>query len=485
MPFRTLIVLSEPTIGRLLGPGGLAELEGPETYYVASERLAQDSSWEQLGRLQCYLGELVGRDAKHYYAAADRATWAHGRRRVFNFRVTLRLVPAPLKRRALLEGLPGVYRYAIRRHARHMAPNPAAHALLRRLRPDVVIASAYAMSGRYAALDLVAAARELGIPSLFVQTNWDYLTGSCFPVLPDYLAAWGPQSIQEAVNIHGFDRDHVFAVGSPHFQRYFDLAPSTAQSPFPFKYALFAGTWSPFDERAPIEAIDRTIERLGLGLKLVYRPYPGRAPRKRGDFVDERALKHVVIDPDRRDEYLAAFDAGDQTARVKGAFHKLEYLPALLANAEFIVCPMTTVMLEAALFDKRVVVPAYNDGINQDQPFDELVAMDHIKGIRDIEHFALAQSPEEVSEQFERAARSPSLPPGSLRDHPVIRRWLYYDTRPYAQRLREVVELIVERHAGTSSIETARRRRGRRAAPATPPRRSEQPRASAARGSSR
>src|SRR5205814_10096743 len=84
------------------------------------------------------------------------------------------------------------------------------HELMRELRPDVVIAPSGGID--HFVTDAIRGARDLGIPSVVIAHNWDNLSSKgAFPVKPDHLAVWGPQSVEHAVRIHGFDPASVHA----------------------------------------------------------------------------------------------------------------------------------------------------------------------------------------------------------------------------------------------------------------------------------
>jgi hypothetical protein len=294
--------------------------------------------------------------------------------------------------------------------------------------------------------DALRSARELGIRSLVLVYNWDNLSSKgAFAVKPDFLAVWGEQSVEHAVRIHGFQRERVRILGVPTFDSYFHHQPGTTESPFPFKYALFAGCYAPFDEAAALERLDQTIDEHGLGLKIVYRPHPHRRPRKRPDRVDERRLRNVVLDPQVRDLYEASFNEyGRRAPRSKPRYPALDYYPALLENAEFTICPLSTMIVESAIFERRVMVIAYDDGIHPDSPA-VVVNYDHFEGIERVEGFELCRTADELTESFVRVARDPHPPERPLRQQ--LRWWLHHDSATYAERLANLVDELAVRAA--------------------------------------
>jgi hypothetical protein len=55
----------------------------------------------------------------------------------------------------------------------------------------------------------------------------------------------------------------------------------------------------------------------------------------------------------------------------------------------------------------------------------------------------VTRSEAELIAGFEELAALPPATPGSVRDDPVIRWWLHWDERSYAERLAETIERIV------------------------------------------
>jgi hypothetical protein len=375
------------------------------------------------------------------YRGLEETLIAARHRRARALRDKLALLPPAARRRAKLTGLPLVNRLEERRVLNRMGPSDAFDTLIARLKPDLVVGiwSRWANPGVF---DSFRAARKHGIKSMLINANWDglCLTGG-FPVMPDYLGVWGEQTLEHAVDILDFPPERTFKLGSPGFQQYFDFPPEGVPSPFPFRYALYIGTHAQYEECVPIERLNRLIDERGLDLKLVYRPYAGRYERNRPDFVDESKLEHVIIDPDVRDQYLQEFGIVEETQRPP--YPTITYHPALLSNAEFVVCSLSTMIVEAGLLDKRVVIPSYNDSVGSHYPVTLLARCEIFDGMEDIHGFTVARSEDELAAAFERYTGLPPVPPGTIRNDPVMRWWLHWDERTFAERLAAAIEEIV------------------------------------------
>ena len=435
-------MITESRLGAFVGLGAFAALERDELF-VVTPPLKHPRSRALVDSLPGYLGEIdIPREVVEAYRRLEQTLIAARHRRAYALRFSLDALPAAERRRAKLTGLPLVHRIEERRVLKGIAPADALATLVDRLKPDLV-AGVFSYWANAIVFDALAVARERGVPSLLVNSNWD---GICcvggFPVWPDYLGVWGEQTIEHAADIHGFPRERAIKLGAAGFQQYFDIDPAGVPSPFPFRYVLFPGTHARWDERAPLARLNRLISERGLDLKIVYRPYPGRYTRDRSDYVDENELEHVIIDPDVRDQYLHDFGLGPAPPPAP-PFPTLTYFPALLSNAEFVVCPMSTMVVESALLDRRVIVPTYDDGIHTQLPLTEVSRFEIFDRMDEVEHFRVVRSEDQLAAAFDELTRMPPPAPGAVRDDPVVRWWLHWDERTYAERLAAAVEEIV------------------------------------------
>jgi len=435
---RKLIVIAlDQYVRNMVAAGAFADIEDEDTYYIAGK--LDDTS--ELERRPGYLGVIDGTtERRNTHRELRKILLASYRFRSRTQRIKLRFVP-PVERTLLkLKSLPGIRHLITRRYMRRLGVLPKLHELLKELRPDVVIAPSGGTDPLV--LDAFRSARELGITTLLIPFNWDNLSSkSAYPILPDYLGVVGPQSVEYAQRIHRVPRESVSILGAPYIDAYFHHEANSTQSPFPFRYVLFAGCYMPFDERTSLELLDQEIEKQGLDLKIVYRPHPQRRRRRVPDRVDESRLSHVVIDPQVRDQYLRSFEP--EAAKETPPMPALDYYPALLEHAEFVICPLSTMVLESAIFERQVIVIAYHDGIHKDSP-GVIVDYDHFQGMDRIDGLHMCHEMDDLLPLFQRLAADPALPDGvSMRAQ--VHPWIYHDERPYRARLAELVATVAER----------------------------------------
>jgi hypothetical protein len=481
---RKLILITRALYQRdFVAAGAFDALDDDETYYLSSfedEADAFTTTWRppqspraptaaagggtpaslQGGATdprECYPNDLGALDFPLWrmdaYREVRELLLASYRFRSRTARVKLNRLSRPERWRRKLAAAPGVRQWKVRRHLRRTGLLPELYELLRKLRPDVVIAPWSGTDVRI--FDAIRSARALGIPTLALMYNWDNLSSkAAFVVEPDYLGVVGEQSAQHAWQIHRIPPERVRVLGSPYIDNHFRHVPNSTESPFPFPYVLFAGCYEKFDELTAIEQLEQTIEANGLDVKVVYLPHPRRRRRKRPDFVDERRFEHVVIEPRVRERYLDVWerDGDGQPRQVTKTMTKrslpLDYYPALLENAEFVICPLSTMMLEAAIFGRRVLVIAYHDGIHAQSPAGAIKYL-HFEGVDRVDNFEVCRDGRQLGPLFTKLARDDRPPRRLPKDQ--MDYWVYHDERPFTERLAAFVEEIGRWHGAPES----------------------------------
>ena len=405
--------------------GALAELAGEhELVWLGSDTLAAiDDVRSQRG----YHG-TVRNDPRRVdlYDRFRHLRMAVNRRRSSSMAIRVRDMRRRDRWLALALALPGVRSVKEAFDMRRLGPNDELRGVLRDIDPDLVVAPTAGTDALV--LDLVREARNLGIPSLVLVNGWDNVSSKmAFPCLPDFIAVWGPQSAEHAVRIHGFEPSRVFPIGVPTFQGYFEFDRTRTPTPYPFEYVLFAGCAVAFDERSALKELDDALTAAEIDdVRIVYRPHPWRHPRLRDDFVREADFRHVVIDAQVRDAYQAA--AGEYVGTDE-FLPALDYYPGLVGHARLVVCPLSTMVVEAALLDRPVLLLAYDDEVHPLPP-SVIARFAHFEGVDAVDGFRRADRLEDLGPQLLGMLRAPA--DGAIRDR--IRRWLTFDERTYSER---------------------------------------------------
>lgn len=241
-----------------------------------------------------------------------------------------------------------------------LPPRRAAPRLIREVDPDLFFYPTLIHEG--AEVELLKAARALGIPSVAFPASWDTLTSKgCFLVPPDYLLVWGEQSVRHAVERHDFPRDRVFATGAPQLDVYAPRRPAESREAFlsrrgidPAKRViLFAGTTISYWEDEPLQlrALSETVASGELKDCVIwYRPHPRRAYR---DVVPLRDLPGVYVDDQvihQKTEGAASYSTRPED---------LLHYRSLMEASEGLITAFSTMIIEAAMMGKPSLVVGF------------------------------------------------------------------------------------------------------------------------------
>ncbi|KPQ16044.1 MAG: hypothetical protein HLUCCO18_09585 [Rhodobacteraceae bacterium HLUCCO18] len=296
--------------------------------------------------------------------------------------------------------------------------------------PDLVVmpSSAFNPEGN----DVIRQSERMGRPTLFLIDNWDNLSSKSVMLLrPDHLGVWGEQSAEHAMRIQDFAPSEVTLLGTPRFDRYFELRGTDLAPPFDFPYILFLGTSLAFDEASALEHLEGVLNRHPErfeGLRIVYRPHPWRESR---DTIAGRGLTRVTVDPQVAEQYLG---------KPRGlAFQPdLDYYPGLLKNAEIVLGGLTSMLIEATIFGKDYVALTYDDGINITNQRTVLERSEHFRGLERIPSVAFCKTREDV--EWLLLAAWDNRGARKLSEIDAGRRFILHDDeRPYAERLADLI----------------------------------------------
>ena len=297
--------------------------------------------------------------------------------------------------------------------------------------PDLIIMPSNAYNPE--CLDVVRAAEKVGAKTLFLIDNWDNLSSkSVFYHRPDFLAVWGEQSRAHAVNIHGFRKEQVSIIGTPRFDIY---QGEGGDRPFPFHYALFTGCFLHFDEVECLELLEAEMVRAGdfyKDLRIVYRPHPWREKR----FNEKRILdmKRVVVDPQLKTSVLSGrVDTGFQP--------QLGYYPRLIKHAEFIMGPLTTMLIEGAICGRNILAIAYHDG-SFTSPWMAYQHYEHFIGLADIRGIKICTDRSSLATQFRQTFETCDQRLDVM-DNQLSDIIAHGQAKPYSERLLSVVRSVL------------------------------------------
>jgi hypothetical protein len=439
---RPLVVIGDDLYVRSFVRSGAFRHLGSETAYIASSHLANLAELEQLEGFVQQIDDPPERMDTYGWIRAILMTAYRARSRTMRIKVSQ--IEPRMRRRLKLYALPGIRQHLLRRNLRRLGPNRQLEAVIARLEPDILISPTNGADAL--TLDSLAAARRAGIPSLALINGWDNLASKAtFVTPPDFIGVWGRQSVEHAERIHRIPPHRALAVGVPTFEGHFSFDADATPSPYPFPYALFAGSALPFDELSALRILDQTLSETDGPLKIVYRPHPWRQPRSGPDRFVEGEFDRVVLDEQVRDVYASASDRRS-TIEPREFLPELAYYPSLIGHARLVVTPLSTMLVEAAILNRPVLAIAYDDGVHEVPP-SKVFEFDHFDGIEAVVGIELCRSRDALGPLFAQMLGAGT--PHGMREQ--IKPFLYFDERPYAERLAALVKEIVAGSATSSA----------------------------------
>ena len=375
------------------------------------------------------------------------------RRRSRTFDIKVR-TGAPFGRYGLIERLrsePMIYdRFVLPGLLEELGNNDSLEAVIAQESPRLIL---FPITGvESTGYELIKLSRRYDFRTLFLINGWDNLSSkTVFGALPDYMGLWGPQALNDAERIHGLSRERGVLLGCARYEPYFgDRA--TSESPFPFRYALFAGATTACDELTPLRLLDEELTRSGVeDLRVVYRPHPWRESRVCDDLFEAKNFKHTILDPQLQDAYYSNKRSKQESVSSK-TMPSLGYYPKLLNHASLVISPMSSMTLEAALFNVPTIILAHDDGIHK-IPGSLQAQYQHFDGGREVIgwHFVddLGRLPSTLMKVYELTRQDT---PSKRHFAPSLARsmepYILMDERSYAERLLDATDAIMDRAKG-------------------------------------
>jgi hypothetical protein len=116
--------------------------------------------------------------------------------------------------------------------------DPGTRQWLAEQRPDVVLVTPLITHGS-PQVEVIKAARELGIPSGLLVFSWDNLSNKgLIRVPPDRVFVWNDLQKREAVELHGVEPSSVVVAGASRFDPFFEMRPSMTREDLCTSYGL-------------------------------------------------------------------------------------------------------------------------------------------------------------------------------------------------------------------------------------------------------
>ena len=256
---------------------------------------------------------------------------------------------------------PGIYQvfrwlYACAQGTHHEIAKIISHE-----RPDVILHPSI-LTGYYIN-ELLVASKKHHIPMVVMMNSWDNPSGKAMSIgYPEKLVVWGEQTRRHAIEFMGVPKDRVVVFGAAQFQVY-RTPPTETESELRAIFGipqdgrpilLYAGASKGAHESLYLKHLDDAIETGRLpSCHVIYRPHPWHGTLAPGEqsFFDLEC-KHTGLDPTMADYYRRAI-AGEASG-----FHMADYALSnkLLSLVSAVISPLSTMLLEAALLGKPVLM---------------------------------------------------------------------------------------------------------------------------------
>lgn len=264
--------------------------------------------------------------------------------------------------------LAGVAAFVLRAWLRATTP----HSIPAEQKPDALLV--YTSVNSYFADDLIREARAKSIPVLALTNNWDNLNTKSFLETPPYLGVWGEQGFLIARLMHRLFPHQIFIIGAPRFEIYRRrVAKAEARRllglPNDARMLLFCGSGVSFEETSLIEELDAAISdgRLPGDLHVLYKPHPMRFQRTGEKELQFSRLRHVTPAVSQR------------------GLTELDLYPCMMAAADGIISPFSTMVVEGAHHGLPALCLGYNDRGHANHDWDRVSYNLHLYVIRHAE----------------------------------------------------------------------------------------------------
>lgn len=289
--------------------------------------------------------------------------------------------------------------------------------------------------------ELIYHGRKRKIPVVAIMNSWDNpSTKRAMIGTPDWLLVWGPQTRNHAVRYVGMRRDRAVIFGAAQFDIYRtppeidrETFRRTYEVPVGNRILVYAGSSKETDEFAHLKAIDEAIERGEIAnVSVVYRPHPWGLGGRDGTRIAAEPWRHIRFDVSMVD-YLQGLN--DPTRkRLPDADYR--HTRDLLANVDAVVSPLSTIVLEAALFGVPSMCFLPVDD-TQAQHFHMNVDLTHFRDLYEMPEFVVSRGTESLLPGVKELLSRVGDPAFALRLSRAADHFVHRFDRPYGERLAD------------------------------------------------
>lgn len=216
---------------------------------------------------------------------------------------------------------------------------------------------------------LIKELNTIKIRTILCLENWDNLTSkNAIISKPDYIFVMGNNCKELATKIQSLDPKTVIVSGLPRFNLYRHYYAKKSKFKSIMKNdtdVLYLGCSLPHNE---IDLLNKLIvkldnSRLKSNYSFKYKPHPARRPRF---FESKKLSKKVEIIKNTSKKSVPVIN---------------ESHISILSDPDIIIATPTTMLIEAMLIGKNVIVDATNDGVHRTTASIALKKYDHLNSV--------------------------------------------------------------------------------------------------------
>ena len=284
--------------------------------------------------------------------------------------------------------------------------------------------------------NLIKISNKKKFNSVLLIDNWDNLSSKSGIFNNDlYYAVWGEQNKNFAKKIHNIKKERIFLVGTPRYDKYFLLRNKKIKKHFDFKYILFSASSLRYTYETDIlKILDSILEnnKKFFNIKIIYRSHPWRPFTK---VVDDSLYKNIILDPQINKEHKKKlFNTNFQP--------NLNYYPSLIKNAEFVISGPTSMVIECAIFYKKILLLNFDDKNSNLTPRKVCEQFEHFKNIDKIKIIKKNNYLHNLEKDMEYLLEK-KIEKKILQQTDLERRYfLFNDKFSYNQRLEKIINNI-------------------------------------------
>ena len=231
-------------------------------------------------------------------------------------------------------------------------PNRELIKIIKKEKPDLLIHPSV-LEGSYID-DVIFYGNKINKPVIVIMNSWDNPLTKRSVVNKDYyLLVWGKQTKSHAINYMGLHESRVIEFGAAQFDLYnnHDIQVNTTDSEDvnqKIKTLLYAGSSKFADEFAHLSKIDEAIKVGNLPkINVIYRPHPWGNCGYKGYRFKKHTFENIILDSTMK-EYVSR----DFTKDNSKFLPNLKNTKDLLLKVDFVLSPLSTILLEAMILGK-------------------------------------------------------------------------------------------------------------------------------------